>query len=37
MPDSRLPWNGTADSAFEHEREHIEMIRDWIARRATAV
>jgi hypothetical protein len=37
MPESRLPLNGAADSTFEHEREHIEMIRDWIARRATAV
>ena len=37
MPESRLPWHDIADSTFEHEREHIGIIREWIARRAEAV
>jgi uncharacterized protein (TIGR03083 family) len=31
---THLPWQDIADSTFEHEREHIGMIRDWMARRS---
>lgn len=29
----RPPWVDIADNSFEHERDHIEMIREWIERK----